>query len=119
QSVRLVAMRRLADRGPGVVPLLVKVLQDKAKPPAARWSAIWTLDRIDGGKAGRAAVIASLDDADLSVRRQAARQLGDRAAREAIPSLVKGMRHPDRSMRFQAATALGRIGDVQVVGALL
>ena len=119
QSVRLVAMRRIADRGADIVPALVKVLQDKTKPPAARWSALWTLDRIDGGKAGRAAVLASLDDADLSVCRQAARQLGDRAAREAIPGLVKLMTHPDRSVRFQAATALGRIGDVQGVTALL
>jgi putative membrane-bound dehydrogenase-like protein len=119
QSVRLVAMRRLADRGASVVPSVVKVLQDKTKPPAARWSAIWTLDRIDGGKAGRAAIIACLDDADLSVRRQAARQLGDRAAREAVPGLTKLMTHADRSVRFQAATALGRIGDVKGVAALL
>ncbi len=119
QSVRLVAMRRLADRGAEIVPLLVKVLQDKTKPPEARWSVIWTLDRIDGGKAGREAVIAALDDADLSVSRQAARQLGEKAVRGAVPSLVKLMSHPDRSVRFQAATALGRIGDVQGVAALL
>ncbi len=119
QGVRLVAMRRLADRGPGVVPLLVKVLQDKTKPPVARWSAVWTLDRIDAGKDGRAAIIASLDDADPSVRRQAARQLGDRAVRAAVPALSKLMGHTDRSVRFQAATALGRIGDVQGVAALL
>ena len=102
QSVRLVAMRRLADRGAVRRPSggLVKVLQDQeSKPPEARWSAIWTLDRIDSGKAGRAAIIAALDDADLSVRRQAARQLGERAAREATPSLVKLMNHPDRSVR--------------------
>jgi putative membrane-bound dehydrogenase-like protein len=119
QSVRLVAMRRLADRGPEVVPLVVKVLQDKNKPAEGRWSAIWTLDRIDSGKAGRAAIIAALDDADLSVRRQAARQLGERSAREATPSLVKLMNHSDRSVRFQAATALGRVGDLQGVAALL
>jgi putative heme-binding domain-containing protein len=118
-SVRLVAMRRLADRSADIVPLLVKVLQDKTKPPEARWSVIWTLDRIDGGKAGREAIIAALDDADLSVCRQAARQLGEKAAREAVPSLVKLMSHPDRSVRFQAAAALGRIGDAQGVPALL
>jgi putative membrane-bound dehydrogenase-like protein len=119
QSVRLVAMRRLADRGADVIPSVVNILQDKTKPREARWSAIWTLDRIDGGKAGRAAIVASLEDADTSVRRQAARQLGDRGAREAIPGLVKLMTHSDRSVRFQAATALGRIGDVQGVPALL
>lgn len=119
QSVRLVAMRRLADRGADVVPLVVKVVQDSTKSPEARWSAIWTLDRIDGGKASRAAIVAALNDADLSIQRQAARQLGESSAREAIPNLAKLLGHSDRSVRFQAATALGRIGDVAAVAALL
>jgi putative heme-binding domain-containing protein len=119
QSVRLVAMRRLADRGAEIVPMVIKVLQDKNKAPEARWSAIWTLDRIDGGKAGRAAIMAALDDPDLSVLRQAARQLGERGSQVAVANLTKLMAHPDRSVRFQAATALGRIGDAQGVPALL
>ena len=119
QSVRLVAMRRLADRGVDTVPLLIKVLQDKTKSPEARWSAIWALDRFDGGKTASRAIIAALDDNDLSVVRQAARQLGERAVKEAVPSLAKLMSHSDRSVRFQAATALGRIGDSQGVAPLL
>ena len=89
-------------------------------PPARRWSAIWTLDRIDGGKAGREAILAVAKDpkADVSVRRQAIRQLGTRAATEATEALIAALNDPDASIRFRAATALGRIGNAAAVPAL-
>jgi putative membrane-bound dehydrogenase-like protein len=119
QSVRLVAMRRAAESGGEAVPLLTRLLADTKAPAHARWSAIWALDRIDEGKAGRAAILAALKDADPSVRRQAARQLGTRKAREAVDALNDVLfDDEDRSVRFHIMTALGRIGDARAVSAL-
>ncbi len=120
QSVRLVAQRRLGERGQEAIAPLVALLNDRNAPPRARWSAIWTLDRIDGGKAGREAIVAAGADtkADVSVRRQAIRQLGTRGAHEAVQALIAALGDPDASIRFRAATALGRIGDAAAVPAL-
>ena len=87
ESVRLVAQRRIAERGSEAVAPLVALLNDAKAPPHARWYAIWTLDRIDDGKAGRDAIIAIVTDpkADVSVRRQAARQLGHAAGEGGVP----------------------------------
>ena len=120
QSVRLVAMRRIAERGSDAVASLQKILQDSNAPTWARWSALWTLDRIDEGKASRQVIVAALNDRDVSVRRQAARELGTRAVKEAVPALVKLLASDtDRSVRFQAATALGRIGQPGAIDGLL
>jgi len=75
QSVRLVAQRRLSERADAIGPVLA-LLRDTKAPAYARWSAIWTLDRMNGGKAGRAEIISALRDGDATVRMQAARQLG-------------------------------------------
>ena len=119
QAVRLVAQRRLAERGAEVVEVVSGVLADPKAPARARWSAIWTLDAIDGGKASTRTVIKVLADADASVRRQAARQLGNRGVKDAVPELVKLLEDADLSVRFQAATALGRIGARDAVKPLL
>lgn len=118
QSVRFVAMRRVAERGAEAVPALEKLVADTKAPAFARWTAIWTLDRMAEGQ-GRAAIVAALADADPSVRRQAARQLGGRQAIDAVAALSKLLSDDDRSVRFQAATALGRIGDPKAVAPLL
>ena len=131
QSVRLVASRRIADPLIGfgnpdeirhrAIPLLISLLNDNTAPKEARWHAIWTLDRIDDGKAGRNAIISLLTDSgvDVSIRMQAARQLGTRAAKEAVTPLIFALSDPNAAMRFRAATALGRIGDAQAVPALI
>jgi putative membrane-bound dehydrogenase-like protein len=121
QSVRLVAMRRVAERPAAeTVAELEKLFKDANAPAFARWSALWTLDRIDEGKASRSIIRAALKDSDVSVRRQAARQLGTRAAKDAVTDLAKLLAEDDdRSVRFQAATALGHIGQPAAVDALL
>ncbi|HEY2587216.1 MAG TPA: HEAT repeat domain-containing protein [Tepidisphaeraceae bacterium] len=121
ESVRLVAQRRLADRGTEVVAPLVALLKDTSAPNSAKWHAIWTLDRIDGGNEGRAAIIAALKNTanDLTVRMQAARELGTRKAKEAVPALISALDENNKALRFRAATALGRIGDVSAVQPLL
>src|SRR5206468_2642051 len=80
QSVRLVAQRRIAERGQEAVAPLLTLLKDAKAPAYARWHAIWALDHIDGGKASRETLTALVGDkaTDVSVRRQAARQLGTR-----------------------------------------
>ena len=118
QSVRLVAQRRLAEKKQDAVKPLTEVLADAKAPAQGRWSAIWALDAVDGGVAGRGAIIAALKDGDASVRRQAARQLGTRRAKEAVRDLTALLKDDDASVRFQAATALGRIGDATAVPAL-
>jgi putative membrane-bound dehydrogenase-like protein len=121
QSVRLVASRRIGERGNSAVPALISLLNDHSAPNYARWHAIWTLDRIDDAKAGRNAIIALLTNpqVDVSIRMQAARQLGTRAAKEAVLPLIAALKAPNAAMRFRAATALGRIGDAQAVPMLI
>src|SRR6185295_8065870 len=78
----------------------------------AKWHAIWGLDAIG---AGEQAIIGGLKDEDPSVRRQAARQLGTR--KQAPGEIFPLLRDPDATVRFQAATALGRIGNpMSIVG---
>ncbi|HYE19574.1 MAG TPA: PVC-type heme-binding CxxCH protein [Tepidisphaeraceae bacterium] len=121
QNVRLVAQRRAGERGQSAIDPLVALLKDRSAPPHARWSAVWTLDRISGGAAGRAAIVSLVTDAgeDVSVRMQAAKQLGERKAKEAVPALTAALGDPDAGLRFKAATALGRIGDPAAVPALI
>jgi len=118
QAVRLVAQRRVAERKDAMRPLK-SLLTDRKAPPAARWHAIWALDAMDGGKSARRELLATLSDADLSVRAQAIRQAGERGVRDARKPLEKMLTHANAAIRFQTATALGRIGDVASVPALL
>jgi len=119
QSVRLVAQRRLAERGAEAVAPVVAVLGDASASAEARMQAVWTLDAIDGGKAARAAVLAALSGKDHAVRAQAIRQLGTRKVAEAVPALIAALQDDDAAIRFRAATALGRIGDVAAAGTLI
>ena len=126
QSVRLVGQRRIADRGQEAVAPLVALVLDSGAPPHARWHAIWALDRIDNGRAGWTGVLKVVSDpkADLSVRRQAVRQLGTRRpkdaaeARHTMDALLEAMDHGHLSLRFHAATAMGRVADARAVQAL-
>src|SRR5262249_15299769 len=70
-SVRDVAQRRLAERGAGAVEPLMNSLNDAGAVPQARWHALWALDALDGGVAGRRAILAAVRDPEASVRRQA------------------------------------------------
>jgi putative membrane-bound dehydrogenase-like protein len=110
-EVRLTAQRRLADRK--ATKGLEAVLASGSAP--AKRHAIWALDAIG---TGRDAVVSALKDADASVRRQAARQLGTRKT-AAAPAIVPLLQDPDASVRFHAATALGRIADPGSVAPLL
>ncbi|MDB6041378.1 MAG: hypothetical protein JWM99_5219 [Verrucomicrobiales bacterium] len=119
QSVRLVAQRRLAEHGSKAVPALRKLLEDRSAPVVARWSAIWTLNAIDDGRAARQSILTAAQDSDQSVQLQAIRQLGTCQAVEAVPELESLLKSPEAAVRFRAATALGRIGQGSAVPALI
>ncbi len=117
QSVRIVAQRRLMDRGASGIKPLLGLLADTTAPAAARFHAIWALDGIDGGVAARQQILDAAKGADSAVRAQAIRQLGTRRAREAVEVALAAMKSDDASLRFRAATALGRIADPATVPA--
>lgn len=118
QSVRLTAQRRLVERGPAALPALQEVLSNPQVPALARCHALWAADAMDQGRGSRSAILAAAQQGDAVVRRQAIRQLGTRRVRDAAPVLVGLLRDPDASIRFQAATALGRIADPAAISAL-
>jgi putative membrane-bound dehydrogenase-like protein len=119
QNVRLVAQRRLAERGAAVVPALKTLLADTTAPAHARWHAIWTLDAIDAGASARTEILQlAAEEPDVTVRAQAIRQLGTRRVATAVPALIAALTAPEALIRFRAATALGRIGQPAAVAAL-
>ncbi len=67
---------------------LVTLLKDTKAAAWARWSAIWALDAMDGGKKERKKIIAALNDKDPTVQMQAERELGTRRAEEAVKPLI-------------------------------
>jgi putative heme-binding domain-containing protein len=117
----MVAQRRLVDRANEAIEPLRALLKDAGAPAAARWHASRAREAIDGGESVRADVVAIVADskADVSVRRQAARQLGRTHDANVVAPLVTALQDSDASLRFQAATALGRIGKVAAVAPLL
>lgn len=119
ESVRLVAQRRLAERGRAAGRQVLKLLKDRKAPSYARWFAIWTLDAMDAGKHERHAIIAALKDKDVTVQMQAARELGTRSVRQARDPLTALLHATNAALRFRASTALGRIGDRAAVPALM
>ncbi len=106
ESVRMVAQRRLAERK-DAEPKLVALLKDTKAAAWARWSAIWTLDAMDGGKKARKNIIAALKDNDPTVQMQAERELGTRRADQAVKPLIALLDSADAAIRFRAATAFG------------
>ena len=126
ESVRLVAQRRLVDRGESAIGPLEALLRDPSALPYAKWHAIWTLDALIAGAHDRfpnlePVIIGLLQDTqqDVTVRIQAARQVGTRRVKEAVPALIAALNEDNESLRFASATALGRIGDVSAVQPLI
>ena len=110
RSVRMVAQRRVAERGEQAVVPLGRLLRDKAAPAHARWHAIWALGATGGGEwaAEKVVTVANDDEEDASVRIQAFRQIG--AAGQSHDDVLLGALYnsEDPAVRFHAAAALGR-----------
>jgi putative membrane-bound dehydrogenase-like protein len=115
-AVRDRALVTLARRGESAVGALREVLT--RGPVRARRQAVWALTRI-GTATAQVAVRAALDDPDASVRFTAVSSvatLRDAAALSRLTQLV-GADVP--AVRREAAAALGRLGKVDAVPALL
>ncbi|MDB6030377.1 MAG: putative rane-bound dehydrogenase [Verrucomicrobiales bacterium] len=119
QRVRLVAQRRLAEKGSKAVPEVAKILANQKLSAEARSSALWTLDAVDGGASSRSAILKTAADPEIRVRSQVIRQLGTRKVNAAVQPLILALSDNKPMVRFRAATALGRIADPAAVPALL
>ena len=115
--VRDQAFNRLIETGSPVVDALQRVREGQA-PVEARALAVFALARIDDPSA-TAAARAALDDSALDVRVAAARMAGLNGDKPAVGRLMQMVESDKPAGRRQAAEALGRIGDVHAVEALL
>lgn len=139
REVRLTAQRRLADLGrsrrqevqtstsevdqslltSAPTRELLALVREKSAPAIARAHALWAVDGIDEGRAARREILAAANDTDPVLRQQAIRQLGARRVVEAVDVLRARLTDEVGSVRFEAATALGRIAQPSAVPALL
>ncbi len=120
--VRQEAQFALAARnGEGVAPLC-KVARE-SKNPLARLHAIWGLGQIARKTTftpeSEATLLALLSDADLHVRAQAARILGEGQRASAYDKLVSLLKDGEPRVRFFAAQSLGKLGRKSATPALL
>ena len=122
RNVRLTAQRRLAERNSQpVAAALTALLSEPSASAFARMHALWALDAMDEGRSARETILGLVrSDSDPALRRQVLRQLGLRRVPEARAALSAVLQDPaaDASMHFQAATALGRIGDAGAIPVL-
>src|SRR5262245_20519039 len=106
-----------AEKGDAVVAALAG-FRRSASSYEARASAVFALYRI-GSNAAKQAVRDALSDSDPRVRSAAARCVGMTADRDAVDRLMEMVRKDEAAPRRQAASSLGRIGDVRATAALL
>jgi putative membrane-bound dehydrogenase-like protein len=115
------AQLALAKRGREALIPVSRALLDSSVPALARRHLIWTLDAIAGGTPE--ATLPTLDvlkDAkEGDLRAQVARALGERAVPIAVGALVAALDDPDVTVRLQAITALGRIGNPEAAPKLV
>ena len=118
QRVRQEAQFALAERG------AVAELGDAVSHGVhqlSRLHAIWGLGQIARKKKSDApleAVLAALNDADVEVRTQAARVLGECRCARSVDGLIKLLQSGNPRARLFAAQALGQIGDARALPAL-
>ncbi len=111
--VRLFAthsLSRLASQGAADarVARQLQALASDSPDAYQRWKAAWGLGYMADSEA---VLVQLLDDADVDVRREAARSLGRLASSGAVPELVRMLDDPNSFLRRTAAQSLGEIGD--------
>ena len=116
-AVRKRAMCELSKIGAKAVAVVAEVLRESDSIEGRR-NAVWTLTRI-GTPAAREAVWAALDDKSESVRHVALESVSLSCDRAAPQRLATILQNSGPQLQRVAAEALGRIGDHQVVPALL
>ncbi len=116
-AVRQRARSRLAQIGASAVPALAAVVVGDAQIDARR-NAVWTLSRIPGDAARKAARLA-FGDLDRGVRHAAAHVAGVWRDARALPELLGVLNSDAVSLQRVAAEAIGRIGRSEAVAELL
>jgi putative membrane-bound dehydrogenase-like protein len=116
-AVRKRAIQEISKLGQSAVPALANALK-QSDPVQLRRNAVWTLTRIDGLQA-RAAVRSALSDADQSVALAAMHSSSLWRDKAAINQLVTILASGLAPLQRAAAEALGRMGQPEVVPALL
>lgn len=114
KEVRLIAQRQLARLSSATVSL-VSLTLNQSKSERARAHALWALSKSDSAEVANA--IVTQKQASAFLRRQALRLLGGQTNR--FESIRQALQDPDDSIRFEAATALGRINDIDSIESLL
>ena len=110
---RVHAQDELIRRGARVRGSLVKKIDSGAlSETATTWSA-WALGRIDAKSRIHSEMMAyalGAKNANLNLRVQATRILGENQSEVAVPTLVGLLRHPEPRLRAAAMQSLGNIG---------
>lgn len=116
-AVRDNVIERLVETGePAVLPIKNSLLTSENEE--IRASGVFALYRINTPNSMKE-VRTSLNDLSVVVRTSAARVLGLSKNKEAVVKLMEMVQKDKSPVRRQAATALGQIGDVRAVTALL
>ena len=114
QRIRMRSQFELVRRGNPTA--LVSVARDAKAPTLARIHALWGLAQ------ARTTVNASdlpLTDREPRIRAQAAKVAGDLRVKDAAAGLIACLRDENLRVRFQAAIALGKVGDPSAFDALV
>ena len=116
-AVRDNVIEGLVEKGePAVLPIKNTLLRSENEE--IRASGIFALYRIGTANAIKEARL-GLNDASMIVRSSAARVMGLAKDKASIDKLIELIQKDKSSVRRQAATALGQIGDQRAVAALL
>ena len=119
QRIRQEAQFALAARGEQSAALLERIAREQINQ-FARIHAVWALGQI-GRKspAVLARIVPLLNSADLEVRAQAAKVLGDARHPEAFDGLLPRLADPSPRVQLHAAIALGKLGRREAAEPLL
>lgn len=117
-AVRRAVVAALASQGDVAIPSLVSILETQ-RDHEGRLAAVVDTLVASRGAAEEAALTLARGSDSVAVLCDAAQILGRRRAHSAIPELVKLSVHPDDNVAVAAIEALGRIGGVETVDALI
>ncbi len=117
KNVRLCAQRELVRRKSH--PIVANILNDSSSSGQALMHAIWAADAMDHGVTHRQAIKALLESKHASVRQHAIRQLGTRRVGSLASAVEPLLTDPRQKVQFEAATALGRMGQQSSIDPLM
>ena len=118
--VRRAAQFELATRKKDGLAALTRVATQTTAPLYARLHAIWGLGQLANPEASARATLAALaTDAEVEVRAQAIKLLGDHRVASAFPLLLAALQDASARVKFFAAQSLGKLHRKEATPALL